>query len=147
MKQTKNKNINENKSKWIKETLFAVAIVILPLAWWAFSFFYTTFDTILLGFKSYDRITQQVTWVGFENFGAVLKEMFTRGELLNISLKNSFLLWGVRIFIALPISLLVSFALYKKVIGSEIFKVILFLPSIVSSMVWVLIYSFFLWEY
>ncbi len=144
MKQTKNKNINENKSKWIKETLFAVAIVILPLAWWAFSFFYTTFDTILLGFKSYDRITQQVTWVGFENFGAVLKEMFTRGELLNISLKNSFLLWGVRIFIALPISLLVSFALYKKVIGSEIFKVILFLPSIVSSMVWVLIYSFFL---
>lgn len=144
MNQTKKTKINSNRSKWLRETIFAAAIVILPLAWWAFSFFYTTFDTILLGFKGYDRMNQQTTWVGFENFGTVIKELFTPGELLNISLKNSLLLWGINVLIAIPIALLVSFALYKKAIGSGIFKVILFLPSIVSGMVWVLIYSFFL---
>ena len=133
-----------NKNKWIRETIFAAAIVILPLAWWAFSFFYTTTDTILLAFKSYDRMSQQTTWVGFENFAVVIKDLKTPETLLNTSLKNSFLLWFVNVFISIPAALLVSFALYKKAYGSEFYKVILFLPSIVSGMVWVLIYSFLL---
>ena len=133
-----------NKSKWIRETIFAAAIVILPLAWWAFSFFYTTTDTILLAFKSYDRMSQQTTWVGFENFATVIKELKTPETLLNTSLKNSFLLWFINVFISIPAALLVSFALYKKAYGSEFYKVILFLPSIVSGMVWVLVYSFLL---
>ena len=143
MKQTKNAKVNANRSKFIRETVFAAAIVVLPLAWWAFSFFYTTFDTIILGFKTYDRISQQTIPAGFDNFRVVISGMFTPGHLLNISLKNSIVLWLINVLFAIPLSLLVSFALYKKVIGAGIFKVILFLPSIVSSMVGVLVFSFF----
>ncbi len=132
--------------KMLREHLFAACIVILPVAWWAFTFFYTTFDTILLAFKQYDGITQQTTWVGFDNFKSVFSDLVNDGGLLNISFRNSIMMWLINIFFSIPLALLVSFALYKKVIGQSAYKVLLFLPSIVSSMVWVIIFSTFIYQ-
>ena len=132
------------RKKMLREHLFAIAIVILPIAWWAFTFFYTTTDTILLAFKQYDGVTQKAVWCGVDNFKAVIKDLVASGGLLNISFKNSMMMWLLNIFVSIPLALLVSFALYKRVIGEGLFKVILFLPSIVSSMIWVIIYATFI---
>ena len=141
MMQVKTMKKNVNRSKWLRQTLFAVAIVIVPLAWWAFTFFYTTFDTILLAFYNYDAYTQSTIPVGFQNFIDVISDLTTVGGLLNTSLWNSLLLWGINVFIAIPVALIVSFGLYKKIDGAGIYKIILFLPHIISGMVWVLIYK------
>lgn len=130
--------------KILKEHLFALCIVIIPVVWWAFTFFYTTFDTILLAFKQYDGITGKTIWVWFDNFEAVIKDLFSNGGLLNIAFRNSLMMWLINVFISIPLALLISFSLYKKVMGQGIYKVLLFLPNIVSSMIWVIIYSTFI---
>lgn len=130
-------------SKYAKEEIFIICIIALPILWWAFGFIATTGDSIILAFKEYDRHTETFVYVGFENFVKVFKDFTSEGGLLNISLKNSLMLWALNTFLTLPVSILISFALYKKVYGAGAFKVILFLPQIVSSSVWVLIYSYF----
>ncbi|MBQ3492676.1 MAG: sugar ABC transporter permease [Clostridia bacterium] len=134
---------NSFRAKYIRDTIFAVAILILPIAWWAFSFFYTTTDTILLAFKKLvPETTDEYVWCGLDNFKKVIAEMTSSGNVLNTSFKNSFLIWGINLVFRLPLSVLISYAIYKKVAGTGAFKVILFLPSIVSSMVWVIIFQY-----
>lgn len=130
------------KQQYIKEEIFIVSILIVPLLWWAIGFIYTTGDSIVLAFQKYDADKEAFVGNGFHNFVAVFKDLGRGGEL-GICLKNSFLLWCVNTFITLPISLLISFALYKNVFGTSFFKVILFLPQVVSSMIWILVFKYF----
>ena len=142
--QIQNKNLTKNsfRAKFIRHSIFAAAVLILPLAWWAFSFFFTTTDTILLAFKKYDYDYSAYYWCGFDNIVSVINEMLGDGNTLNTSFRNSFLIWGINILFRLPVSVIISYSLYKKVAGTGAFKIILFLPSIVSGMVWVIIYKF-----
>lgn len=131
------------KSRKFKEWLFVVGILIIPLLWWAFGFFYTTGDSILLAFKKYDVESESFVWCGFTNFKTVFDEMFN-GGLLGLCFKNSLILWLLNTFVILPINVLMSFALYKKIYGHKFFTVLMFLPQVVSSMVWILIYKYFI---
>ena len=133
---------NSFRAKYIRHTIFAVAILILPLAWWAFSFFYTTGDTILLAFKEWDIKKEAYFFCNFDNFIEVIEDMTLDGGILNISFKNSFTLWIISTFITLPISVIISFALHKRIYCVGAFKIILFLPHIVSGMVWTIIYKY-----
>lgn len=131
------------KSRTAKERLFATGILMIPLLWWAFGFFYTTGDSILLAFKKYNADTESFISCGFENFSTVFKDMF-EGGLLGVCFKNSFILWSLNTFLILPINVMMSYALYKKIRGHKMFTVLMFLPQIVSSMVWILIYKYFI---
>lgn len=137
-------SMKKKNSKKTKEIIFALAILAVPLLWWAFSFTYQTGGTILLAFKKYNPLTQETVWCGLDNFKQVFSEIGTSGTLLNVSLKNSVILWLVQVFISIPLSVIISFGLYKNVYGAKIYKIILFLPHIISGMVWVLIYKTFI---
>ena len=52
--------------------------------------------------------------------------------------------WGISTAISLPLSLFFSHYIYKKYLLSGFFKVVLFLPSILSSMVMVLLFNKFM---
>jgi len=138
------KELNYIKKGRKREVLFVVSILAVPLLWWVFSFSYTTLDSIALGFKEYDPLTHESVFCGFKNFGRVFADLFSSDGVLNVSLKNSLLLWIVNVCVSIPVAVIVSFALHKNVYGAGIFKVVLFLPSIVSSMVWILIYKTFI---
>ena len=125
-------SMKKKNSKKTKEIIFALAIVAIPLLWWAFSFTCQTGGTILLAFKKYNPLTQETVWCGLDNFKQVFSEIGTSGTLLNVSLKNSVILWLAQVFISIPLSVIISFGLYKNVYGSKIYKVILFLPHIIS---------------
>ncbi len=119
-----------------REVIFAASILAVPVLWWAFTFAYTTLGSIGLAFKTYDYDTGEYVFCGLDTIIKMLKELFS-GGLITIAMKNSVLLWLSQVFIAIPLAVIVSFALYKKVYGGGIFKVILFLPQIISSMVWI----------
>lgn len=140
--ETVKKNKQFNK-KHLKRTVFALCVLTLPVLWWAFSFFYMTSGTIALAFKQYD-IKQGIYYgCGLDNFVDVITDMTLDGGVLNYAFKNSFLLWLIGVVVTIPLSLLVSYALHKKVMGGGAFKIILFLPSVVPGMVWVIIYKYF----
>ena len=140
-KETKKKR-SAFRVQYIKEEIFIISILAIPILWWAFGFFWTTGESIWLAFQTYDVEKEGYVANGFNNFSFVWKSIATGGEL-GICLKNSFMLWSINTFVTLPISLLISFALYKNVFGTGLFKVILFLPQIVSSMVWILVFKYF----
>ena len=125
-----------------KKTIFALCILILPLAWWAFSFIYNTSGSVILAFQQYDTKLGKYYWCGLDNFVEVVKDMTSSGGILNISLRNSFLMWSIGVFVTIPLSILVSYSIHKKVLMCGFFKIILFLPNIVSGIVWTIIYKY-----
>ncbi len=135
---------NAIKSKNRREFWFALGIVAVPILWWAWTFVYTTSDSIALAFKTWDYGEAKYVFTGFDTFKRTFSELFSGGNLVNTALVNSVLLWLVQLLIAIPIAVIVSFALYKNVYFSGAFKIILFLPQIISSMVWILAFQFIL---
>ena len=67
------KEMVKNKVRF-KKTIFALCILILPLAWWAFSFIYNTSGSVILAFQQYDTKLGKYYWCGLDNFVEVVKE-------------------------------------------------------------------------
>ena len=88
-------------------------------------------NSVLLAFKKYQYDDGGLyEFVGWENFSNVFKNL-TQLDYILINLKNSLLLYLFGLLVGVPVALLFSYYIYKKSIGSKIFKVILFLPSII----------------
>ena len=58
--------------------------------------------------------------------------------------KRSFQAYGIGLFIGTPLGLFFSYYIYKKLPGSGLFRVLLFMPSIIPGIVMVAIYKYFI---
>lgn len=135
--------MKNHRRKHLKEKIFIWSIWIIPVIIFVMMQLGTSINSILLAFQDYNTETGMYEWAGFETLEEVFRR-FTQDELIVTSVKNSVIIWLVSTFIGLPVHLLVSFCIYKKVYGAGAFKVILFLPSLISGMVWVIAYRYFL---
>ena len=99
-----------------------------------------------MAFQKFDLQGGGITFVGFdslwENFKAVFRE-FTESDYLLTAFNNSIIAYLIGLFVGLTLALLFSYYLYKKFFMSKFFKVILFLPFIISSITLVIIYKYF----
>ena len=82
-------------------------------------------------------------WVWFDNFETFLSDIFSEGGILRYAAVNSLIHYMVSLFIAIPLLLLFAFYIYKKHFGYRVFQVILYLPTIFSSLVMVTSFSYF----
>lgn len=127
------------KIDW-KEQAFCWAIVILPIIHFLVFYIYVNFNSILLAFKEYTisldpRVPDVVSWVGLKNFKSVWTDLFSAGGDLLYMTTNSLIRYAV-LLLAFPIRWFFAYAIWRKVPGSELFKVVLFLPSIIPSLIW-----------
>lgn len=129
-------------SKKKKDILFYAILAAYPVAQFVIFYIVVNFNSILLSFKSIDATTGAVTFVGFDNFVQVFKDLFGLFELQQ-SWKNSFIAYGIGLLIGVPFSLFFSFYIYKKYFMSKFFKLFLFLPSIISSIAMIIMFSYF----
>lgn len=132
-KKVRNRNRNE--------IIFLICILALPISKFIIFYIGVNINSILLAFQSYTP-TGETVFAGFDNFKEVFFVLSGAGEL-RYGLKNSLLLYGMGTLISLPLSLLFSFYIYKRCFMAGFFKIILFLPSIISSLVSVLIFQYF----
>lgn len=137
----KKANSTANKGLIRKDMIFIISIVTLPVLMWAILYIGGNLNMILLAFQEYDSVNKTYYFSGINNFSKFFNDLFN-DELLLLSAKNSFTVYGIDLFIQMPISLLVSYFIYKRIYGAGFFRIVLFLPSIVSGMVWVLIYKY-----
>lgn len=123
--------------------LFYAAIVIFPIAQFLVFYVFVNINSILLAFKKYEYDGGGVyAFAGLRNFANVFKN-FAQLDYIWVSLKNSLLLYLFGLLIGIPVALLFSYYIYKKSALSGLFKVILFLPSIISSIIMVIIFRYF----
>ena len=129
------KNLDSNcvdvKQKTMKQSqkdalIFYVSIVILPLIHFAIFYIGVNFNSILLAFKRYDFNTGEYTFIGFSNFTKFINDIAAQGTL-NSAVNNSLIFYAVSLLAGLPLTLIFSFYVYKKMFAHKFFRIILFL--------------------
>lgn len=136
------KSIIKSKSER-KRLLFYSLMIALPLAQVLIFYFGVNINSILLAFKQYDGTTGAYSWVGFDNFGRVLTEIFTDPTAeWRFAFQNSFIAWIVCTSVGMTLALFFSYYIFKKGIGRNFFRVVLFMPSIISSIVMVILFTY-----
>ena len=115
--------------------------VIWPVAQFLVFYLYVNFNSIILSFQKLDYESQRWVFVGFENFKQIFLD-FAEKDYMWTALKNTFIVFAVHTFtIITPI--FTTYYLFKKRFFSSGFKVLLFLPAIISSMALILCYKYF----
>ena len=127
-----------------KGTFFYWGIVILPILNYLIFFIGVNINNIFMAFKEYSIVNYQkhIAWVGFANFEKIFKD----SEVLGYLIENSLLYFAVTICVIIPCTLLFAYYIFKKYTGHSFFKVMIFMPSIVCSMVLVIFYRTFVNE-
>ena len=77
-----------------------------------------------------------------ENFTRFFREVKISDFQLGLAVKNSILLFVAGTIVSLPLSILFSYYLYKQVPLSGAFRVVFFLPSIISAAVLVTLFKY-----
>ena len=100
------------------------------------------FNSILLSFQKYETVgyTYHFTWNGFNNYIAVVKDLFANEQMLTM-LKNSGLAYVCGLFITTPLALVFSYYVMRKFTGHGFFRVILFMPTIICSIITLFIFK------
>lgn len=124
-----------------RKFLFYAGFIALPVIQFAVFYIGVNFNSILLAFKDY-TYADGYGWAGFDNFKRLFTEELQR-DLIRTAFKNSAILLFFTLVVGITSALLFSYYIYKKMPASGLFKVILFLPSIVSSVVLVIMFKYF----
>ena len=126
------------------ELRFLWAIFIWPIVCFFVGYVATNINSFFLAFQEYNVETGEFTFIGdFRNFTRIFDELRIMPGMMQM-IFNSIIYYLFTTVICGAISLYISFMIYKNVPCGKFFVVILFLPAIVSNIVWVLIYKYFI---
>ena len=125
----------KKKINWI-HILFIVSFMIIPVVQFLLFYVYVNISSIFMAFQRPEN--GSVIFVGFENFEWIF-ERFINGSSnpsddLQLALVNTMKTFCVQI-IMFAIGMFVSYFIYKKILGYRAFRVIFYLPSIISAVV------------
>lgn len=136
-------NHNHKKKKKIGETIFIICLLAYPLLQWGIFWLYPNLKTFALPFMEFDD------WEGtyifphsqglFYNFkeqieGFLRLDLNGNHSLLWNAFFNTFNALGINLII-LPIAIIIGYALAKHVPGEKFFRVVFFMPNIISTIV------------
>lgn len=145
-KATEQKMKKKMDTRTKKRLVFYTLVVTLPLLQLCLFYVYVNFNSILLAFREYTVNTQGLGYIiefaGFENFQTAFEKIGNSGYMIKNSLGAFF--W--RTGIGLSLALIFSFYLAKKYYASGFFKVILYMPQIISTVVFALLFRYIVTE-
>lgn len=136
----KKRKILTEKNKKLIFYILMIAPLVLQVA---IFYVYINISNFALAFSEYTEPTPGVfekSFAGFNNFVSVIKEITSpqNSGMFGVS----FLMYAFILFVASPLSIIFSFYVYKKFFLSEFFRVILFFPQIISTVVMTMLYSY-----
>lgn len=113
-----------------KELRFVFLMLLFPLAQFALFWVYVNYQSILMAFKLEQNGEVFYT---LENFRRFFVELKASTGVMGKLIENSVSFFPVSVFVTLPLSFVFSYFLYKRVPGAPVFRVIFYLPSIISA--------------
>lgn len=125
-----------------KKFWFYLLFIAFPVIHYLVFYVYINLNSFILAFREYyvDEAASILTFkaAGFGNFAEGFRVLAANSK----TIVNSLSMLAVQLFITTPLALLFSFYVYKKRRGTEFFRVMLFLPSVLSAVVFGLIYQY-----
>ena len=124
--------IIENK----RRAVFSLLMLAVPIAHFLVFYLYINLSSFALAFKKYEIISGVglvSRFAKLENFKDALGQLFSTNGWVMI--KNSLIFEAINLFFVTPLTLIFSFYIYKKCLMSKFFKVMLFMPYILSEII------------
>lgn len=131
----KHKHFKPMSGKKRGQLIFLICMLALPVAQWLIFWLYVNIQSIALAFQDPHGA---FTWGNFTLFWEELHA--TTGKTIGVAVLNTLIYFAVGILIQLPGALLISYFLYKKIWFNKAFRVIFYLPAIISGVVMVAAY-------
>lgn len=124
------------------DRLFLAAIFWFPILQFAVMYVGVNINSVLLAFQKYDNYNSKYVFDGLTNFKEVFRFFSNDSFLLDVT-KRGMLYYFFSTFVGMPINLFVAYLLYKRIVGAEFFRTVLFIPSLISSMAMVIMFQNF----
>lgn len=137
--------IDGMKKKKRRDTLFAYAVLAWPVVHFLIFWLAMNVSTIFLSFRSGDLVVG--AWNNGLNYIGAFKAIFgivESGVMNHRAVPNTFSLIPLSLLINLPITLIFSFAIFRKIKGYKFYQVILFLPAMISATVLCYVFQMFI---
>lgn len=131
-KDYKKAKISGIKVQKRRDLVFYISWFSLPCLIYFFGLIAINGNSILLAFKSYENGV--ASWAGFNNFKDVIYDLFN-DDILKVAFKRSVWVYFVTTIVTTVAPLMFSYYVYKKLPGHNFFRIVLFLPSLISSIV------------
>lgn len=125
-----------------KRLIFYVSLMALPVAQFLIFYIGVNIRSFLYAFQDIDVLEGKVEFT-IRNFTNIFQSLNTSDLYLNLA-KTSILSYIISLCVGVPLGLFFSFYIAEKMPLSGAFRVILFMPSIISSVTLVTIYRFFM---
>jgi len=138
----KNNITTKQMSRQTKQNLYFFCIVALPILQFLIFYVYVNFDAVIMAFSKYELNAGVGT--GFsktltlDNFAQAFEAIRKKPYLIG----NSLTMFAVQLTVCYPLALLFSNYIYKKWWGAGFFKTVLFMPQLISGLVYGIIFSF-----
>ena len=140
-KKTKKKNKSMGHFKR-SERIFLFTLLAYPVLHVTIFYVGVNLNSILLAFEKYDMNAGKYYFDGVSNFIKFFNALKYE-SVMKTALKNSCLTYLFMQGVFFPLCVLFSFFIYKKLPGAGFFKIVLFLPQIMSSIVVTLMFKYF----
>ena len=118
-----------------RQLIFVWGMRAIPIIHFLIFWVYVNADAITMAFRNIDYAAGGIEYWTFDNFKEVWK-MFSQGnagaDLLAYG-KNTLRYWLVSTVWSMPHSILLTYAFHKKLRGRKVFRVFLYLPTIICS--------------
>lgn len=119
--------------------IFYWALLALPLLQLLIFYFGVNFQTILMAFQRYDAFTDTFTWDVKTNITKFLSDVTTPGFWT--MMKNSFWVYIFTQLAGTALSILFAYYIHRKHLGSNFFRFVLFLPSVIPAILLTVMYK------
>ena len=120
--------------------LFYILMAAFPVLQFCVFYIGVNANMVTKAFSAYDMETGTYVFNGLENFRRIFYD-FKNNAVYGVALKNSLVAYLITTATSLPLSLLMSYYIFKKGSGHKLFRALLFLPSIISPLVITMIYK------
>lgn len=121
----------------ISRIIFILSFILVPTINFLLFYVYVNFDGILMAFYRLDFDGNKVwSFINFTQFFDELK----MGGIISLAFINTFKTFGINLII-FPWGIVVAYFLYKKILGYKVFRILFFLPSIINSIIVVIVFK------
>lgn len=126
----------------IKDYLFILSLIIIPLIQFLVFWLYVNLDSILMAFKGLDDDGNEY-WT-LNNFVMLFHDFSLPDSIIIEATVNTLLIFLSGVFVATPICLIAAFFMLKRMPLGNFYKILFFLPSMISMVAFVYVFTYFI---
>ena len=131
MEKVRKKGKSDKSEKW-----FILSFMIVPVISFLLFYVYVNIDSFIMAFQKPQ--SGKLIFAGFDNFKWVIEKIKNGSTYeiddLNLAFKNTFITFGIQMMMFV-VGILVSYFIYKKIAGYQAFRIVFYLPTIISSVI------------